>query len=353
MSAKSDQRQSRRLWIGALAAVALLAFGVGVLLGRRAGPDADDVPAKTQRPAAAAAAVSGAPSVTLDADDLARSGIRTSVLSAASGAEPSQAFAQVVDVGPLTDLDNNAANARAQVAAAEAKASASRSALERAQALYKDGQNMSLAELQAAQAVDRADQAAAASARSQLATVRFNAGQQFGPAVGQLGGPLVADLIARRKVLVQVSASPELAQAAPRAIDLQLDGGRTVSATLVSRATRVDPRLQAQSLFYVAPADPRLLTGMTLTATWRSSALARSVVVPRSAIVVWQGQSWAYQTSGKLAFQRVPVDTTAPRSDGYWVGNLPPGAQVATTGAQLLLSQETRPQAGATAGDND
>jgi hypothetical protein len=346
-----------KIWLrGGLLAIA--AAGTITFVGWRLaeGREQERAPGKTPPTSALrVATVDGATIITLDEDDQARSGIRSSVLLAASSSGLLRAYATVIDVGPLTDLSNNALNAQAQVAGAAAKAAASKAAFERAQLLYKDAQNVSLAQMQASEAAYRADQAALAALQAQLMTVVATARQQFGPALGgAMRSSLVQNLVQRQTVLLQVTAPGDTGPVRPPAtIAVQSQGGRAVQARLVSLATRADPKVQGASFYYVAPAESGLLPGMNLVTAWSSGVSQTGVTMPPPAIVVWQGQSWAYQRVGTKSFKRVAVDTSLPVAGGYLVTNLSGASQVVTSGAQLLLSEELRPQTQGPAGDPD
>lgn len=67
-------------------------------------------------------------------------------------------------------------------------------------------------------------------------------------------------------------------------------------------------------------------------------------VIPADAIVWWQDRAWIYRRSSPDAFTRVPISTNQPASGGYVVPDLPPGSEIVTRGAQLLLSEEFRAQ---------
>ena len=99
----------------------------------------------------------GEPVITLDAAAQSSNGITTVRLNRARYPQPLRAFGTVLDLQALTDLSNNSANARAQVEASRAKLAASQTAFERAQDLYKDEQNMSAAQVQAAEAAFRTE----------------------------------------------------------------------------------------------------------------------------------------------------------------------------------------------------
>ncbi len=336
----------------------VLVLLAGFLLWRAFGDKGAGSEAGRDKPAAApspVATVDGVSVVKVDVETQRRSGIMIEPVAAASGREPVRAFAAVLDAARLTELSNSALGAQVQVSAAAAKVAASRAAFTRAQTLYHDAQNVSLAVEQAAAATYAADQGSLAAAQAQAATFGATARQEFGPALGNLRSGLVNDLIQRRRVLIQITAPPDAAIARPPAIvTVQTDAGKRTAAQFVSQAARSDPRIQGTSFYYVAPAASGLLPGMNVLALLPTGAVRAGAAVPQSAVIYWQGQAWVYVRRDAGAFQRLAVATDTPAPNGgYVVRGLTPGAQLVTQGAQLLLSEELRPQAQAAGGDPD
>lgn len=356
MSKTLSRRRGWLPWgLGGLTLVLLAVLVLGRAIGDK-GEGASE--AERDKPAAAPERLApgdGQSVVKVDPDAQQRSGIQTTTVAMASGRTPVRAFAAVLDVARLTDLRNSALTAQVQVMASTAKLVASKAAFERAQGLYRDSQNVSLAVLQAAQATYAADKAALAAARAQAATFSATAGQEFGPALGDLRSGLVADLIQRRRVLLQITAPPDAAISRPPAsVTVQMDAGRSVEARLVSPAARTDPKIQGASFYYVAPSSSGLLPGMNVLALLPGDEARNGAAVPQPAIVYWQGQAWAYRRVDEDSFQRIPVSTDTPAAQGgYVVQGLAPGAQLVTRGAQLLLSEELQPQAHGASGDSD
>lgn len=295
----------------------------------------------------------GRPVVKIDAATQQRNGIATSSVAAASRGAPVRAFASVLDVARLTDLSNTYLTANTQVAATRAKAAASRAARDRTRLLYRDAQNVSLAQFQAAEAAYQADQAAASAAQAQLQTTIATARQEFGSTLN-LGSSLVANLMQRQLVLLQVTApSDAVVRSPPDPITVQGDGGTTVRVRFVSRAVRTDPRIQGSSFYYVAPASSGLLPGMNVVALLPGGQTMNGAAAPLAAVVSWQGRSWVYRRAGPITFERVAISTDVPAPNGgYLVRGLSPGDAVVTRGAQLLLSEEMRSQT-QTTGEQD
>ena len=127
--------------------------------------------------------------------------------------------------------------------------------------------------------------------------------------------------------------------------------GRSVPAQRLSPSPGVDPAVQGAPWLY--------LSAHALPAGWRTSARiaaartsAAALLVPSRAVLWYGGQTWAYVKIARDRFARrfvrageSPADD--PRgivvTDGFHAGD-----EVVTEGAQLLLSEELKPQGIAT-----
>ncbi|HVC55979.1 MAG TPA: multidrug transporter [Stellaceae bacterium] len=303
--------------------------------------------------------VQGEPVITLDAKAQHDDGIVTLTLHNAPHQIRLTAYGSVVDLAPLTDLANAYANATARLAIARAKFAAAQSAFERARKLYKEGQNIAAAQLEAAEAAFRVDQAGLMAAQSQLRMQAATAQQAWGSVLGGAvvnGTDLLRRLIARQEVLVQVTLQPGQAirEPLPDAF-IEADSGRRVPLHFVSAATRTDPRLQGPSFFFTAPGDGGLLPGMNVVALLPAGPTVDGAVIPAAAIVWQDGRAWAYFRRGPDRFARRAVATDRRMPDGgYIVQGVARGAAVVVAGAQMLLSEEFRAQTGAGGqGDED
>ena len=299
----------------------------------------------------------GIVTLTLDAAARQNAGIQTEPVRAQSSASSVPAYGTILDAAALTALDSRFMDARAQLRTAQAKLTVARAAYDRAKALYKDRQNISAAQLQAAEGAFEADQASLGAAQSRLATVTATALQAWGPVLGQAmatKGPLIDDLIERRAYLVKVTLSPDTAVAqAPERATALLAGGSRVPLSFVSPATATNPALQGMSYFYTAPPADGVLPGLNIAASLPTARMARGVVVPESAVVWLQGKAWVYLRTKADTFVRraIQPDQTAP-DGGYVVADLRPGTRVVVIGAEMLLSEEFRAQIGR-GGDQD
>jgi hypothetical protein len=292
--------------------------------------------------------VDGKTVITLSPEELARSGIESTMLTPAPFQEQARAYGMVLDPARLTDLANSYVAAKSQLRTAEAKLAASKPAFERARSLYQDGHAVSQAQFQAAEASFRSDDAAVASAQVRLRTLSATARQEWGSILGQSlidGSRQVDRLIERQDFLLQVTLPPGVSIPQPPATaSIEVGKDARVPITYVSPATRTDPRVQGVSFFYVASADSGVLPGMNVLAFLPTGTPLEGVVVPAAAIVWWQGRAWAYRRSDAGTFTRIEISTDLPApGGGYFVKDLM-GAAIVAAGAQLLLSEEFRAQ---------
>jgi hypothetical protein len=225
----------------------------------------------------------------------------------------------------------------------------SKPAFDRAATLYKDRKVVSEAQMQSAEAALRTDQAALAVAEAEIRALTATAYQEWGAVLGKSlvdGSPQVTSLIERQDFLLQITVLPGASLANPPAsAELEISKGSRTSITFVSPATRIDPKIQGVSYFYTAPAASGALPGMNVLAFLPTGKSVAGVTIPASAIVWWQDRAWVYRRSGPEAFTRTAIATDMPvAAGGYVVTDLPPGAEIVTRGAQMLLSEEFRSQ---------
>ena len=311
--------------------------------------------------------ISGTPTITLGPNLQKWAGIETIQPKTAPYQQQAQAYGSVLDLQPFTDLSNTIANAKAQLAIAHAKLVASQAAFQRAQVLNKNQQNISTAQLQAAEATYQSDFAIVQAAQVQMQNAAANVYQAWGSALGQSlteGSPLAKDLLERRKVLIQVTlpVGTPLAQA-PQAASIETTTGERVKIDFVSQAPRTDPQIQGVSFLYTADAASGALPGMSVIAFLPVGRPAPGIAVPASAVVWLQGRAWVYLQSAANIFSRHEIPTTEPQPGGGYIVPVPAAAPtpeheasaagmdgeaqglptdepLVVKGAQTLLSQE-------------
>jgi hypothetical protein len=346
-----QQRARPRRFLGKLAAgLIVVAVATAVVWGYLDGRNERSIEAEQDSPVKAPLRVStvdGEPTITLDAAEQQNSGIQTVQLQRAARTPELQAYGMVVDLQLLTELSNSYTTIKAQFATAQAKLTASRLAFERAQRLYQDQQNVSAAQVQAAESAFRVDEASVAAAEAQRQNLASSAVQQWGPVLSRAivdRSPILLRLLQRQDVLVQVTLPPgEALTEPPRVAVAQAGNAIRANMQYLSPAPRTDTRIQGISFLYVAPAASGLLPGMNLAVTLQVGKAAEGTLVPGSAVVWSDGKAWAYFRTGAQTFARREIATDTPASDGgYVVKGLADNSEIVAQGGQLLLSEEFR-----------
>lgn len=268
----------------------------------------------------------------LDDKARARATVRVVALRATQNSELMTGFARALDVGALAAID-------AEVKAADATASASRAEAGRLAALAAQDQSASRRSVEAAHAQALADEA-----RAQLAARRI--GLEFGPGLARLGrggiSALVADIATGHAALVRIDIP-----------NLMLRPGHTVrigaapevgSVQVLGAAASADAKLQSAGVLAVARGTPArgLLAGRIVPAAADSGSRETGVVVPRDAIVRYQGGMWVFVEKPDKSFVRVELIEARPVADGWFVSSgLTPGTRIAVSGAGSLMAIET------------
>jgi hypothetical protein len=85
-------------------------------------------------------------------------------------------------------------------------------------------------------------------------------------------------------------------------------------------------------------------TGQVIIATIPTGAPQAGVLVPRSALIMGESDSWAYLKTKADTYLRTRIDTSRPEGDGYFITEgLKPGQEVVTAGAGQLYAREINP----------
>lgn len=276
--------------------------------------------------------------ITLDSAAAARSGVRIAALTAGSTNVETRGFARALDIGPLAAID-------AEVQANTAAAAASQAEAERLSALYRADQSASLRAVEAARAQSIADRAKASASRHRVAF-------EYGPGLSRLGSggirALVTEVATARAALVRVDIQG--AVLAPGSnVRLEDGNARTIVRT-IGVAAAADSKLQtAGALAIVRGAFARqLLSGRVVPAIVARGLTTNGILVPRGAIVRWQGARWVYRRAANRRFERVELVAGQPAEAGWLVtgGELHPGDVIAVEGAGALLGIERGGDAG-------
>jgi len=261
------------------------------------------------------------------------------------------AYATVVDLQPLFDLRNRHAAARADRESARAHADASRLQYERTRVLYQDDRNASQKSLQDAQVMMQADDAKLQAAEATLSGLDAALRQQYGNALAVAAvaprSALSGRLLSGHAAIVRVTLPGGNPTAAPEQITMDGSDGQTSLAHKLSPSPLVDPAVQGSPYLYVAdsalPVGTHTLAHVPLRE--KNTAGTPGFRIPEAAIVWYGGQSWAYVKTDANHFTRrhVPIEPATQRGLVFTSG-FHAGDEVVISGAQLLLSEELRPQ---------
>lgn len=280
--------------------------------------------------------------------DQQRNGIAVAPLTPTTRRQELRATAVVLSMQELNDLRNSYVSAKAQFQKTQAGLEVSRQEFQRLQGLYLHERNASAKAVQAAEGTMRADEAVTQAAQDAVFLTESDVRQRWGPTVATWllnRSPEFDRLVRQQDVLVQVTPVSGTEITAPPTASIQTAQGQLVRAMLVSRMPRLDPRFQVPSFLYVTRSNPNLIPGMSLIFLLPSGKPIPGVVIPRDAMVWWNGRAWAYVQTAADQFVRREVSTEMPVPNGWFTAKgFSPGEKVVVSGAQQLLSEEFRSQ---------
>ncbi|MFX1675117.1 metal transporter [Paraburkholderia sp. A2WS-5] len=261
--------------------------------------------------------------------------------------------ASVLDLQPLFDLRNRLASARADVDTFTAQAASSRAQYDRSRALFADDRNISQKSLQDAQSAMQADAAKLQSAQATLGGLGGTMRQQFGNVLANAAAAPASMLFHRlqsgQAVVLRVTLPARFGATPPERIAVDTGGGHAVPAQKLSASPLADPAVQGSPWLYIA--DAALPANLRTSARVPTSSEAVSgLLIPEQAVVWYGGQTWAYVRTAPGRFTRRYVNASNEGEHGFMVtSGFRAGDQIVTQGAQLLLSEELKPQGIATA----
>ncbi len=302
--------------------------------GQRSGAEGD---APIQPESRIERSTNGEPVVNLDAATQTRIGLQTVALAPMTLPRVRTAYGQVLAPTPLISLASD-------ISASSVALEASSNDYARLETLFKQGRNTSVKALQAAQAAMQHDQIALDTAKAHLLS-------EWGEAIATHADldTFLSSLAARQTALVRLDLpAGESLEEPPIGARLVLPcGGDPVRAQFMGPAATIDPLVQGQGyLFVVTNAAPRLTPGLTLNGFIELPGQPRQgALVPASAIVRSDEQTWVYTTVSAVKFARRAVGLVEPIPGGWFVSQgVAPGERVVVKGAQMLLSEERRGQ---------
>jgi hypothetical protein len=267
-------------------------------------------------------------------------GITTEILKPTVQPIEIEAYGFILDPAPLSKLNGDLLSAQAALAAATAQ-------YRRTSRLYAEQKNISLRDLQVAQASYLTD-GSQLEALEQL--LRNNWGEEVARMDTQERSQLVNALIDRREAMARVTAPiGDQLDDAPRTAQIIVLGHeeQPVKARALYAAPTIVPTLQGQAfLALIATTQFPLRPGAAVSARIPIlNAFQRGVIVPRSAIVRYAGSEWVYRELDGDRFVRLEIVPAEIIGQGYFVTeNLAPGMRIVMIGAQTLLSEELKAQ---------
>jgi hypothetical protein len=277
--------------------------------------------------------------LTLDAETQKIIGLAVAPVESTELVPNVKGFGRVLDAAPLAALVTD-------FAAAGAASQASEAELKRLKTLASQD-NASQRALETAQAAASRDLATAQSIRMKLLST-------WGQAIASRPDlpEFAHSLVALESALVEVDlpAGEAISTLPKSAILMTLAGdSKPNPAEVVGLAPAVDPQTQGQGFLLLAkPNAMRLVPGAAVTALLsRPGAPVPGVLVPREAIIRFNGATWIYQQSGDTTFERLPVSLERPMEKGWFVREgVKAGDKVVIAGAQQMLSEELKGQGG-------
>lgn len=276
--------------------------------------------------------------VTLTADQIKSMGIATIPAQAASWRR------KISGYGVVTALDT-IAQADSDVAAASATAAQSSAAAARARSLAT-GEEAAVSRevVETANAKAAADQAALSLAQRKAQAAFGLHAPWRSPAER---AAIMRKLGDGRAVLVRVTFPlGALAGMKPQKIAIaRLGNTDRIWDTATLWEAPADPTLPGQG-FYCLLEGSDLSQNEHVVATVDVGPASAGILVPQSAVLIGESDTWVFTEPKPGHFEKVRVDTSKPEAGGYFVGSdagIPPGAQLVTGAAGLLLSREANP----------
>ena len=231
-----------------------------------------------------------------------RLGLKTTRLKGAKRAAEIDAFAKVLDPGPLAQLDSDLRTAIAAAAASRAEA-------ERSRALNSADGGVAAKDMETAVAQAKSDALKVSLLRSRL-------GLEWGPGVALLSDKarvaLVAALASGKTALVHVDTANNAGQAGAHQVKVDIGDG-SVDGIVIGAARQAEPRLQSSGLMVKVSGPQAILLsiGLTQSAHIAATSSQMGVILPRTAVIRYQGLDWVYlRTSPRVlsvGWCRIPL----------------------------------------------
>lgn len=283
-------------------------------------------------PVVAPAQVTPYTGVTLDPQAQARIGVRTQTLKSERRSAQIDAFAKVLDPGPLAQLETDLESAEASAAASAAEA-------KRTQALNASGSAVAAKDAEAAEAQAKND-------AQHVLILRQRLGLEWGPGVQRMSDTrrreLIRALSSGQAALVHIDSPSNEGQAEARSVEIDIGDGQA-HGELLGAARVAEPRLSSSGLIVEVRGKSAVLlsVGLVQSAHINTPASSPGVVIPRSAVIRFNGSDWAYVRHGAQGFERRQLDSPQVGDSGLFVTKgFSAGDELVVQGAAELFGAE-------------
>jgi hypothetical protein len=276
------------------------------------------------------------------------SGITTSKVTESRYQGTLETFGSVIAIDNLIEAKTQYANLRSELELTQSGSGHHVTQYQRLKALNEDDKNISDTAVQDALAIVNADNAKIAGIQSQLSNLKSSIKLQWGDAlsrlvIGDTSAVYLNNLLTRKNVLVQVSLPLAVKTPAKESaiyIHALSENAPSILATYISPATTSDINGIGKTFYYSAPAES-LRTGMRVSAIAKShNNDTKGVLIPNNAVIWHDGKPWIYIKVKNEQFLRTPISADVEVGDSWFNQNIKPDAEIVTSGAQLLLSEE-------------
>ncbi len=246
---------------------------------------------------------------------------------------------EIVGYGRVLD-PTSLAEQGAELASARVAAEVSRQEYDRLKTL---GENTSVRALQTAAANSRRDELAVETAKIKMKLA-------WGQALAERDDlpEFLKVIVSSEKSLVRIELSPgETLPSNPIGARItSLNGAETVEAEFLGASPKIDAQTQGQGFLFLTKSKAvGLSPGAAVTGFIKVSGDAlKGVVVPRSAVVRHDGKAFIYLKISAENFARREVNLETPTTAGWFISNLSADDPVVISGAQTLLSEESKAQ---------
>ena len=283
-------------------------------------------------PWAALAQVTPYTGVTLDAQAQTRLGLRTVTLKSERRSAQIDAFAKVLDPGPLAQLETDLETAEAAAAASSAEA-------RRTKALNASGVAVSSKDAEVAESQARSD-------AQHVLILRERVGLEWGPGLQHMSDErrrvLIKSLSDGQAALVHIDSPNNEGQDKARSVEIDIGDGQA-HGELLGAARAAEPRLQSSGLIAVVRGKSAILlsNGLIQSAHINTPSSAPGVMIPRTAVIRFNGSDWVYVRRGPQGFERRRLDSPTPGEAGLFVTKgFSPGDELVVQGAAELFGAE-------------